>query len=103
MGKAGHREVVGLRSDVGASVGVGVPLLLLPSEGEEDESDSKEAAAKEIAEGSEIGNRCAVWVGASTPEEGNKNPANVKKETNLKSVKMGRKDLNCELFKSAGI
>ena len=29
MGKAGHREVVGLRSDVGASVGVGVPLLLL--------------------------------------------------------------------------
>ena len=91
-----------MRGDVGVPDVVGGPLLLLPSEGEEDESDSKEAAAKEIAKGSEIGNCRAVRVGASTPEEGNKDPANVKKETNLKSVKMGRKDLNCELFKSAG-
>ena len=66
-------DVVGITDVVG-----GPCLLLLPSEGEEDESDSKEAAAKEIAKGSEIGNCRAVRVGASTPKEGNKDPANVK-------------------------
>ena len=67
-----------MRGDVGVPDVDGGPLLLLPSEGEEDESDSKEAATKEIAKGSEIGNCRAVRIGASTPEERNKDPANVK-------------------------
>ena len=66
-------DVVGITDVVG-----GPCLLLLPSEGEEDKSNSKESTTKEVAKGSQVGNCCTVWVGASTPEEGNKDPANVK-------------------------